>query len=218
MRVAALIPVKPLDKALMRLAGLLGARVRHDLQAAMLTDILACCRRVSQIEYTIVVTSDHEAAEIATAQGAKVIADHSPPKGINAAVSRGLETLSSPALVLMADLAGARPSDIEFVLANALPSPGATLVRSLDRTGTNVMLLSPPGVIEPHLGPGSLRRHLDQAERQGVVVRVLDRPALSLDVDTPADLAVFLQNPVDGATRRVLTDAAVAGVLSAATT
>jgi 2-phospho-L-lactate/phosphoenolpyruvate guanylyltransferase len=205
MRVAALIPVKPLDKALMRLAGLLDARVRHDLQAAMLTDILVCCRRVLQIECTIVVTSDLEAAEIATAHGAKVVADHSPPKGINAAVSRGLETLSRPALVLMADLAGARPSDIEFVLANALPSPGATLVRSLDRTGTNVMLLSPPGVIEPHLGPGSLRRHLDQAERQGVAVRVLDRPALSLDVDTPADLAV-------------LTDAAVAGALSAATT
>jgi 2-phospho-L-lactate/phosphoenolpyruvate guanylyltransferase len=217
-RVAALIPVKPLDKALMRLAGLLDGQIRRDLQAAMLTDILACCRCVPQIERTVVVTSDPHAAEIATAHGAEVIADLSPPKGINAAVSRGLEMLIQPALVLMADLAGARPSDLEFVLANALPAPGATLVRSLDGTGTNVMLLSPPGVIEPHLGPGSLRRHLDQAERQGVAVRVLDRPALSLDVDTPADLAIFMRAPVDGATRRVLTSELVSRMLAAAAT
>jgi 2-phospho-L-lactate/phosphoenolpyruvate guanylyltransferase len=217
-RVGALIPVKPLDKALMRLAGLFDAPVRRDLQAAMLTDILACCSCVPEIERTVVVTSDPQATEIARAHGVEVVADHTPARGINAAVARGLEVLDQPALVLMADLAGARPSDLEFVLANALEAPGATLVRSLDGTGTNVMLLNPPGVIEPHLGPGSLRRHLDHAERLGVAVRVLDRPALSLDVDTPTDLAIFMRAPVDGATRRVLTSEVVAQALAAAAT
>lgn len=217
MRVAALIPVKPLDKALMRLASVLDSSIRRELQAAMLTDILSCCRCVPCIERTVVVTSDPEASALATMYGAEVVPDHQPARGINAAVARGLESLTQPALVLMADLASARPSDLEYVIENALAPPGATLVRSLDGTGTNVMLLSPARVIEPHLGPGSLRRHLDQAERQAVSVRVLDRPALGLDVDTPADLAVFLRAPVDGATRRVLTRAGVAGVLAAAT-
>lgn len=204
MRCAALIPVKPLGRALQRLSKILGADDRRDLQVAMLTDLLAACALVPGIERTLVVTSDPVATDLAHAHGAEVACDHVPPRGINAAVALGLGVLARPTLVLMADLAAARPADLEFVLANVLPGPSATLVPSRDGTGTNAMFLDPPGVLDPHLGPGSLRLHIEQAKRLQVPVRVLERPALALDVDTPEDLEVFWRSPLDGATRRVL--------------
>ena len=203
MSTQAVIPVKPLDRALRRLSGVLDGPSRRALQAAMLTDLLVTCAATRQIARTIVVTNDASAAALARRLGADVIADHDPPLGINAAVARGLQGLVGPAIVLMADLALARPHDLDMVISEALPSPGATLVPSRDGTGTNVMLLDPPGILEPHLGPGSLRLHLQQAQRLDVAVRVLELAALSLDVDTPEDLALLCRSDVpDGETLR----------------
>lgn len=211
MTVGAVIPVKPLGRALRRLSGVLDRPARRALQEAMLTDLLRACGGCADIARTVVVTSDPDAGRIATDHGAAVIADHTPPRGINAAVARGLAEVGGPALVLMADLALARPADLSFVIDGALGAPGATLVASRDGTGTNAMLLDPAGILEPHLGPGSLRLHLEQAERLGVAVRVLDRPALGLDVDTPDDLAAFWQIPSEGLARRVLAEVIARG-------
>lgn len=204
MSVGAVIPVKPLGRALRRLSPVLDGAGRRALQEAMLADILMACRDCAALEGVVVVTSDPDARAIAHAHGARVVADHAPARGINAAVARGLAEVGGPALVLMADLALARPADLAFVIDEALPAPGATLVASRDGTGTNAMLLDPPDVLDPHLGPRSLGLHLDQAARMGVAVRVLERPALGLDVDTPQDLAAFWRIPSDGQARRVL--------------
>lgn len=217
MTCGAVIPVKPLGRALRRLSGVLDAPSRRSLQEAMLADLLQACAMCAELDRTVVVTSDPDARTIAHAHGAAVVADHAPARGINAAVSLGLAEIAGPALVLMADLALARPEDLAFVVANALPPPGATLVSSRDGTGTNVMLLDPPGVLEPHLGPGSLRLHLDQAGLLGTRVRVLERPALGLDVDTPEDLAAFWRIPSEGRTREVCARLGVARLQPART-
>ena len=55
-------------------------------------------------------------------------------------------------------------------------------------SGTNALLLSPPGVIEPSFGPGSFARHAARAHAAQTVVRVAEVRSLGLDVDTPDDL------------------------------
>lgn len=207
--------MKPLGRALRRLSGILDGSARRALQEAMLADLLVTCRACEVIEQSVVVTADPDARRIALAHGAHVIPDHVPARGINAAVALGLAQTAGPALVLMADLALAMPADLAFVVEHALPAPGATLVASRDGTGTNAMLLDPPDVIEPHLGPRSLGLHLDQAARHGVAVRVLERPALGLDVDTPADLEAFWRIPSRGHTRRVCVDLRLGQILAA---
>ena len=58
-------------------------------------------------------------------------------------------------------------------------------------TGTNGLLLAPPGAIEPSFGPDSCARHRALAAAAGVSWR-LERPrSLLLDIDTGADLAVL---------------------------
>jgi 2-phospho-L-lactate guanylyltransferase len=66
---------------------------------------------------------------------------------------------------------------------------GAAIVPDRHGTGTNALLLSPPDVIEPSFGPDSLPRHVAAAEVAAVDYSVDELPSLSLDVDTPDDLA-----------------------------
>jgi 2-phospho-L-lactate guanylyltransferase len=207
-RPLAVVPVKPLAAALGRLAGVLGPEERRALQAAMLADLLAACRAAPALAGTLVVTADPAAGALARAGGARVVAEPEGPAGMNAAVRRGLAAvaeLGAPAaLVLTADLPLARPEDLDAVVAAAPPGPGAVLAPSRDGTGTNALLLAPPGALPPRLGPGSLARHLAEAARAGLAAVLLERPGLALDVDTPADLAALRAAEPGGATGEAL--------------
>ena len=200
-RPMAVVPVKPLAAALGRLAGVLAPDERRALQAAMLADLLAACRAAPALAGTLVVTADPVA-------GARVVAEPEGPAGMNAAVRRGLAAaaeLGAPAaLVLTADLPLARPEDLDAIVAAAPPGPGAVLAPSRDGTGTNALLLVPPGAVPPRLGPGSLARHLAEAARAGLAAVLLERPGLALDVDTPADLAALRAAEPGGATGEAL--------------
>lgn len=215
----AVIPVKPLRGALRRLTPALEAPARRELQVAMLTDVLAACAATGELAGTLVVTSDPEARAMGEAiAAARVVPDHAPPRGMNAAVARGLEAVAAAgadgALVLTADLPLARAEDLRAVLAAAC-RPGATLVPSHHGTGTNAMLLRPPGALTPRLGGDSLARHLAQAARRGVPVTRYERPALALDIDTPRDLVELMARGGGGATLAACGRLDIAGLLAA---
>ena len=218
----AVLPVKPLRGALRRLTSALEAPVRRELQVAMLTDVLGACAGTGDLAGVMIVTSDPDAAALGAAiAGARVVPDHAPPRGMNAAVARGLEAVAAAgaggALVLTADLPLARPEDLDAVVAAAPPGPSATLAPSRDGTGTNAMLLRPPGALTPRLGVDSLARHLHQAGRRGVTVTRVDRPNLALDIDTPRDLTELMARGGGGATLDACARLGIAGLLGAGT-
>ena len=193
----AVIPVKPLRGALRRLTSALEAPVRRELQVAMLTDVLGACAGADGLAGVLVVTSDPDAAALGAAiAGARVVPDHDPPRGMNAAVARGLVAVAGggadAALVLTADLPLARPDDIAAILVAGPADPSALLVPSADGTGTNAMLLRPPAALAPRLGPDSYARHTAQAVRRRLPVTRLELPRLALDIDTPADLTALV--------------------------
>jgi 2-phospho-L-lactate guanylyltransferase len=189
--VAAIIPVKPLEAALGRLAEVLGGPHRRALQAAMLADVLGACMHASRLATTYVVTADAGAAVIAGTYGARLVNDHVPPQGINPAVERGqAQALADgyrSALVVTADLPQITPEAIDGVI-DAAGGFAATLVPSDSGTGTNAMLLCPPNALRPEFGSGSLQRHLTQAGEGNVPHQVLEVAHLAIDVDTPEDL------------------------------
>jgi 2-phospho-L-lactate guanylyltransferase len=67
-------------------------------------------------------------------------------------------------------------------------------------TGTNALLITPPGEFDPSFGPGSLQRHVDSAREAGLAHRVDPVPSLALDVDTPDDL-IALWHVIDESQR-----------------
>ena len=64
-----------------------------------------------------------------------------------------------------------------------------TIVPDRDCSGTNALLLSPPGCIGLRFGIDSCRRHTQSARDAGLSASVVNLPSLALDVDTAEDLA-----------------------------
>jgi 2-phospho-L-lactate guanylyltransferase len=203
--VGCVIPVKPLGAALGRLSDVLGADRRRALQAAMLVDLLRACAGARGVGDVLVVSADPDVARLAESEGARVLPDHVPPRGMNAAVRLGTRALAragvEAALILVADLPLARPADLEALLAAAPPGPGVTLAPSRDGRGTNALLVRPPEALDPRLGPDSLARHVAAAARRALGVTRVERAALGLDIDTSEDLAAYLATAPAGATR-----------------
>ncbi|MBM3664378.1 MAG: 2-phospho-L-lactate guanylyltransferase [Actinobacteria bacterium] len=203
--VGAVVPVKRLGYALGRLARILDRSERRVLQSAMLGDVLGALSGSTRIGEIVVVTADTRARAVAESVGARTVSDHDPPQGINAAVSLGIAGLDShSALVVVSDLPLITAADVDHLIGAAPEGDAAVLARSGDGTGTNVMLLTPPGALVPQLGPDSLSHHLAQASALGVPVEVVDHPGIALDVDTPGDLAELVRREPNGATGRAL--------------
>ena len=216
----AVVPVKPLRGALRRLRSALEASVRRELQVAMLTDVLRACAGATSLEGVLIVTSDADAVALAKSiAGAQVVPDHDPPRGMNAAVSRGLaavaEAGAGAALILTADLPLMRPEDIEAILAGASADRSALIVPSHEGTGTNAMLLRPPTALAPRLGPDSLARHTAQAARRSLPFAQLALPRVGLDIDTPRDLAALMTGGGICATLEVCERREIASLLEA---
>ncbi len=203
--IPVIIPVKRLDSALQRLAGVLDRDERRSLQAAMLNDVLAATAAFS--DRVVVVTADKLVAALARDHGARVAPDSDPPAGIDAAVARGLGAIQahSAALVLMGDLPCASAGDLRQVEVAHPGGRGIVCAVSRDGTGTNAMLLRPADVIAPSFGVGSLARHVSAAARVNAESTLVTAPGLMLDIDTPEDLVALVRRAASTSAGRLCT-------------
>jgi 2-phospho-L-lactate guanylyltransferase len=64
-------------------------------------------------------------------------------------------------------------------------------------TGTNALLVRPPGLIPYRFGENSLDKHLEEAEAAGAEAHVYESDTLGLDVDIPADLDLYREMLVE---------------------
>jgi 2-phospho-L-lactate guanylyltransferase len=190
MSTVAVIPVKRLGRALRRLSRVLEPDDRRALQVAMLEDVLSACRAAERLDGIVVVTEDLDAAMLAQDLGAAAVPDHSPPRGMNAAVEIGVETVdehgADAALILVSDIPLASGPAIDAVIDSATGGRGAVLVPSRDG---NALLVEPPGALAPQLGPDSRAKHLALAGERDLQLTEIEIPELALDVDTAKDLA-----------------------------
>jgi 2-phospho-L-lactate guanylyltransferase len=194
MRTLAVLPVKSFDRAKSRLGD--GVR-RAELARAMVGDVLEALRRVEALDGVIVVTAQAEAIP----EDFEVVVDReeagqSPAAllGIAAAVRRRADRV----LLVPGDCPALNPGEVDGLLADARAD--VVIVPDRHGSGTNALLLRPPGVMRPSFGPGSFARHAALARGAGASIRVARLPSLELDVDTPSDLEALLARR-DGAPR-----------------
>jgi 2-phospho-L-lactate guanylyltransferase len=176
-----LIPVKAFDEAKVRLAPAVAPRERRRLAVAMAEHVVRSAGSLP----VAVVCDDPEVASWATGVGA--IALPEPGRGLNNAVTAGVEKLASlgatRVIVAHADLPLA--TDLGWVAR----FPGVTLVPDRRDDGTNVACVPVRSGFRFAYGPGSFLRHSVEARRLELPLRVVREPRLGHDVDIPADLA-----------------------------
>jgi 2-phospho-L-lactate guanylyltransferase len=192
------MPVKDLANAKERLAGVLSPEERRALFRAMLEDVLSTLAASPGLAGILLVSRDPEAQQLADRYGARVIMEETN-RGHTAASSLGARTLTKKGaagmLQLPADIPLVTPADIEALLRVHGPTPAVTIAPSRDQRGSNAVACSPPDFLPLRFGENSFFPHLERARALGIEPRIVERPGLALDIDTPADLAAFLAIP-----------------------
>lgn len=189
------MPHRGLEAAKTRLATSLAPEERMLLASQLLRRVLAVAREVT--DDVVVISPSRPLAEVVEPTGARLVVQRG--MGLN----EGLEQARFDALVedvdtlvvLHGDLPNLRPADVETLLT-ALPDgdePAVAIAPDRAGTGTNGLVLRPPGVIRFRFGQGSFAAHVSEVERAGVPLVAVNKAGLAFDLDTPADLARWLE-------------------------
>lgn len=177
---AVLVPVKAFHQAKVRLAAALDPAARAELARTMADAVVAAAAPLP----VFVVCDDDAVAAWARAADAEVL--WKPGRGLNGAVNEGVADLAAHGvqrvIVAHADL----PHALE--LAWVADGPGVTLVPDRRSDGTNVAAVPAAAGFTFAYGPGSYHRHVTEAHRLGLQLRVVREPRLAWDVDLPDDL------------------------------
>lgn len=188
-----IVPHRGLAAAKTRLASVLDDAERVALARKLLARVLSVLREACAD--VVVITPAETLEPIVAAAGARLIVQRG--LGLNQgldqarqdALGDGIETLA----IVHGDLPNLTAADVGALLT-AVPSPSGVAVAP-DRagTGTNGLALRPPGAIGFQFGVGSFAAHRSAAEAAELPVAIVDRPGLAFDLDTPEDLARWLE-------------------------
>jgi 2-phospho-L-lactate guanylyltransferase len=204
--------VKSLSRSKSRLSGALTPLERGALTLAMLEDVLDVTLAIAGWD-TWVISPDEAVLEIAARRGVRVVPEERP--GLSAAI-RQVERL---AIEEQAQALAVLPGDLPLLtveaLAGALRTLGPVVLGRSKRDGTTLLLRRPPRAIASRYGVDSFHRHLALAGARGLPVAVVDRPALSFDIDLPGDILTLLENGRRGRTSEVCLGMDLGGRLTA---
>jgi 2-phospho-L-lactate guanylyltransferase len=188
-----IIPAKPYTRSKTRLSTCLPDSERAALSHQLLLRTVRLAWIVTG--QVIVVSQDANVLQEAQAEGAFPLLETTP--GLNPALAQATRVAvaqgTDGVLVLPADLPWLTAEDIQTILAEG-DSPHCVVVApSRDETGTNALLLRPPGVIPFAFGPDSFHAHCAAARGAGIEPIVYRSPTIALDLDTPADWQAVLE-------------------------
>lgn len=193
MSVFVIVPVKELNGAKSRLSPILADEERKEFCLKMLEDVLRAVKPVEQVHKTVVTSRDSTVLQVAKDFDAIPLKEREA--GLNQAVSEVISWCvgrgAKCALILPADIPLITPTDLSKIFylgrnAQMVVSP------SRDGEGTNALLLTPPNVCPTYYGLRSFRRHMEEALRKEMSLRVLRSPRIALDIDTVEDLSYLL--------------------------
>jgi 2-phospho-L-lactate/phosphoenolpyruvate guanylyltransferase len=198
---ALLLPIKDLNHAKQRLAGLLTPEERLSLAQAMLADTLRAVRGVQLAEKIFVATNYEPAIRTAEENGWEILREErqiSESASVDWASRICAQKNITGLLRLPLDLPLVRSADIDELLDVECTAPAVVMVPSRDGTGTNAILRMPPALFPSHFGEGSFAKHLAEAEAAGARVIIRRNARLEMDVDDEADLRALLQYDLRG--------------------
>jgi 2-phospho-L-lactate guanylyltransferase len=190
----AIVPVKVLHESKSRLREVLTPEQRVNLSREMLFNTLQVLAEVPEIEQTIVVSVDPSVLALAREHGAEAVEEHGSPslnKALTQSTVLARDRQVKTVLVLPADLPLIQAGDVRALIEAVQDPPIVVIAPDRRRSGTNALLVAPPGTIKYEFGPDSFERHIRSAETAGARVEIIELPTLGLDLDAPEDLEIY---------------------------
>ena len=190
----AIVPVKPLRRGKSRLAKVISAEERAELNQYLLEHTIQVLSTIDEIEHILVISRDTEALALARDLGARTVQEYGSP-GLNTALARAIAIATSYGscgiLIIPADLPRLDADDLKRILVHRKQPPVVVIAPDRKREGTNALLVCPPDLIEFRYGPGSFEKHCQVAKEAGIRLEICDLASLELDLDEPEDLALL---------------------------
>lgn len=190
----AIVPVKPLRRGKSRLAKVISAEERADLNQSMLEHTIQVLSTIEEIEHILVISRDTEALALARDLGARTVQEYGNP-GLNTALTRAVEIAKTYGtcgiLIIPADLPRLNADDLRSILKHKNQPPVVVIAPDRKKQGTNALFACPPDSIEFMYGPGSFEKHCQAAREADVRLEICDLASLELDLDEPEDLALI---------------------------
>lgn len=186
----AIVPIKPLRRGKSRLADILSEQERETLNEKLLVHTLKCLTSVSEIDHHLLVSYDPAALSLAREYGFRTIQE-SKNTSINKALRRG--TLAAKAfkasmiLIMPADLPFITKDAIHEMISLSLGPPEIIIAPDRKKNGTNALFINPVGILDYDFGEWSFKKHIEQAERKKIRIKIFDHEKLSFDLDLPED-------------------------------
>ncbi len=198
----AVVPVKELDGAKQRLIPALAPAQRLELAQLMLGEVLEALAATPGLAGVMLVTRDAFATGLAARLGFRVTTQGAR-EGHTGAVNAGRALLAAEAgiLTMPGDIPAVTPAEIAALLAAHRAAPSFTIAPAHDEQGSNAVLLSPPNAVPLRFGDNSYFPHLAAARAAGIEPTIVPLPGIAMDIDTPADLALFMARPEARGTR-----------------
>ena len=191
-----IIPSQAPERGKTRLAAILGAAERRAFSRACLRHVVKIARHVAGARRTLVVSRAGEVLGLARRLGAQALRERRPE--LNAAVREAAEFAkrkgASGIVVLHADLPQLSMKDVACVMGAIARQRGVALAPDRELTGTNALGLRSPGRFRFRFGPGSFDKHCSEARQLRARIRVVVRPGLAADVDTPKDFLALSES------------------------
>lgn len=220
----AIVPIKSLESAKRRLAGMLSAAERRDLMLAMARDVLAALCQAKRLAGILIVSRTPEADALAQTFRTERFAE-SPDADLPAALTQAGAYLTDHfaargVMVIPADVPLIRADEVDGILAGheAMNDPrgAVTVVPDGENLGTNCLVLSPPDVIGFVFDGKSFRPHVEAAFARGLTPRIVPSRGFALDIDTTDDLQELLSVGRSTQTGTFLERSGIAARLAAA--
>ncbi len=188
-RVWALVPIKSFAGAKKRLSEALDLGTRRALVRAMAEDVIGELKKVPGLTGILIATRSDEVREFAHKQTVECWKDPIETD-LSTAVDGAARYLRSD---FAADTLMILPCDVPLVESETLTQALAqhkdlTLASDNEGEGTNLLIASPPHLIDFCYDGHGFGVHRERGLALGAQVQVIEDDRIQLDVDTPRDL------------------------------
>jgi 2-phospho-L-lactate guanylyltransferase len=186
--ILAIIPVKDLTRTKSRLREVLSPSERRAFTLGMLSRTVQVLTSSNSVEGILISTPDDRVLSYAKELGVPGLKEEG--RGLNRALQQAtrwsMDLHFGAVLVIPCDLPLLRVEDIRALVEPACSKEKVVVIApNEDRSGTNGLLVKPPGMIRYAFGANSFWRHQSWAYEQQLNVVVYSSPSIAFDLDRP---------------------------------